>query len=182
MNNIKDKPKKPSIRVIAANKNHEARTGANGGVTATLKARTCLLILLLAAVSAGSSWFDCRFFSIDAEDNVLDAVSPLPSDNVNWKRVEKYVCYLVDNAKTSGIQSISEKWAETVPERLKKLSENRLEQLVQRGFVVSEISLDLKGIYNVRCEIGDAERESVFFDVVKEKIEDSQVFRIVRIY
>jgi hypothetical protein len=182
MNDKQKKPAKPQVRMIAGHVNRNGRTAIDHA-TSFMSGPKCLLVLILAVLIGLSVVFDSRFFSVGTDDNVLDAVSALSPDTVNWKRLERYVNYLVEHAQANGLQSIADKWAENVPDRFKKSSENRLELLVRRGFVVSEVSLDMKGVYTVRCEIGNSDQEAVSLDIVKERIEDdSQVFRILRIH
>ena len=179
--------KEKTIRYIASNRSqdgeHQALLQEFKKEKRKRQAFIGLFFLALAIIFSGTFYIDFRFLAQKKQYHYQNVLAPIPEKSVNWKKLEKYVQYIVDKTKLDGINSIYGKWAEKIPVTLRKCSRNKLELLGAEGFKVAGVFMDKKKIYYVKCVANTTDRDIVFFDIVKESQSDGKkIFRLLRAY
>jgi len=147
------------------------------------KRRRKILIWRAIAIMAICAliFLDVEIASYQSTYKYQDVLQELKGDDPLYQNVNNYVRYLAGRA-SSGNDGLDGKWLEDIPKDFDNNGAAKLKKLGQENFIIASISADKENVFHIRCHPLESLSETVELDVIKVKVKDDFIFRLLRVY
>lgn len=111
--------------------------------------------------------------------NVLQSLN---GEDPLYQSVNNYVHYLAGRAAQHGKSGLEGKWLEDIPKDFDNDGAVKLRTLGQQNFIVENISADKENVFHVKCHPLESLADTIELDVIKVKVKNDFIFRLLRVY
>ncbi|OGV34984.1 MAG: hypothetical protein A2020_10635 [Lentisphaerae bacterium GWF2_45_14] len=144
--------------------------------------RILILRLLLICSICALVFLDIRIASHKNSYHYQDVLKALKGDDLAYQNVSNYVRYLVGRVFQHGRSGLNGKWLEGIPKSFDNAAWIKLKKLGQKNFVIDSIEADKESVFHVKCRPLESLSDTIELDVIKVKVEEDFIFRLLRVY
>jgi len=146
------------------------------------KRKMLILRLLLILFIAAFVFADFKIAGHKSVYNYQDVLKELSCEDPAYQNISDYLRYLTQRVSSHGYAGLKGKWLDEIPSFFDNSAKEKFQKLGQRSFVIENIKADKDNVFHVRCHPLESFSDSVEIDVIKVKVEDNFIFRLLRVY
>ena len=148
------------------------------------KRKRKILIWRVIAILAICSliFLDVEIASYQTTYKYQDVLQELKGDDPLYQNVNNYVRYLASRAAQHGQSGLDGKWLDDIPKNFDNAGTAKLKKLGKENFLIESIAADKEDVFHIKCHPLESLSETVELDVIKVKVKNDFIFRLLRVY
>ena len=127
-------------------------------------------------------FLDIKIASYQSTYKYRDVLQNLKGEDPLYQSVNNYVRYLASRTAQHGKSGLEGKWIENIPKDFDNDGILKLRKLGQQNFIIENIAADKENVFHVKCHPLESLSETIELDVIKVKVKNDFIFRLLRVY